>query len=132
MCPKNLIGNVDLYLTTHHGLDQSNAKVIVDSLHPRVAIMNNGARKGGSPEAWQTIHDSPGLLDLWQVHYAMESDKAHNVSEQFIANPDEKCEGKYIKVTAESNGSFTVSNSRNSFQKAYPKEAGTHGTARPY
>ncbi len=132
VCPINLIGNVDLYLTTHHGLDQSNARVIVDSLHPRVAIMNNGARKGGSPEAWQTVHDSPGLVDLWQVHYAMESDKAHNVSEQFIANPDEKCEGKYIKVTAESNGSFTVWNSRNSFQKAYSKEAEKHGNARPY
>ncbi|MGH9702554.1 MAG: ComEC/Rec2 family competence protein [Candidatus Acidiferrales bacterium] len=121
VCPKNLIGTVDLYLTTHHGLDQSNAKVIVDALHPRVAIMNNGARKGGSPEAWETIHGSPGLQDLWQVHYAMESDKAHNISEAFIANPEEKCQGKYIEVTAESNGSFTVLNSRNHFKKTYTK-----------
>jgi competence protein ComEC len=121
VCPNNLIGTVDLYLTTHHGVNQSNAKVIVDALHPRVSIMNNGAHKGGSPDAWETIHNSPGLQDLWQLHYAMGSDKAHNVSEMFIANPEENCEGKYIKVTAEANGTFTVLNSRNNFKKTYSK-----------
>ena len=121
VCPNNLIGTVDLYLTTHHGLNQSNAKVIVDALHPRVSIMNNGAHKGGSPDAWETIRNSPRLHDLWQVHYAMDSDKAHNVAETFIANVDEKCEGKHIKVTAEPNGTFTVVNSRNNFKKTYSK-----------
>ena len=121
VCPNNLIGTVDLYLTTHHGLNQSNAKVIVDALHPRVSIMNNGAHKGGSPDAWETIRNSPGLHDLWQVHYAMDSDRAHNVAETFIANVDEKCEGKYIKVTAEPNGTFTVLNSRNGYTKTYSK-----------
>jgi competence protein ComEC len=121
VCPNNLVGTVDLYLTTHHGLDQSNAKAIVDALHPRVAIMNNGAHKGGMPEAWQTVHDSPGLQDLWQLHYAMDTDKAHNAPEAFIANPEEPCRGKYIKVTAEPNGRFTVLNSRNNYQKTYPK-----------
>ncbi len=121
VCPINLIGTVDLYLTTHHGLNQSNAKVIVDAIHPRVSIMNNGAHKGGSPDAWETIHDSPGLQDLWQLHYALDSDKTHNVPEMFIANLDEKCEGKYIKVTAERNGTFTVLNSRNDYKKTYSK-----------
>jgi competence protein ComEC len=121
VCPNNLIGAVDLYLTTHHGLNQSNAKVIVDAVHPRVSIMNNGAHKGGNPDAWETIHNSPGLQDLWQLHYAMGSDKAHNVSEMYIANMDEKCEGKYIKVAAETNGTFTVLNSRNNFKKTYSK-----------
>lgn len=121
VCPNNLIGTVDLYLTTHHGVNQSNAKVIVDAVHPRVSIMNNGAHKGGSPDAWETIDNSPGLQDLWQLHYAMGSDKAHNVSEMFIANPEENCEGKYIKVTAETNGTFTVLNSRNNYRKTYSK-----------
>jgi competence protein ComEC len=121
VCPNNLIGTVDLYLTTHHGLNQSNAKVIVDAIHPRVSIINNGAHKGGSPDAWETIHNSPGLQDLWQLHYAMDSDKAHNVPETFIANLDEKCEGKYIKITAEPNGTFTVLNSRNNYKKTYSK-----------
>lgn len=121
VCPNNLIGTVDLYLATHHGVNQSNAKVIVDAVHPRVSIMNNGAHKGGSPDAWETIDNSPGLQDLWQLHYAMGSDKAHNVSEMFIANPEENCEGKYIKVTAETNGTFTVLNSRNNYRKTYSK-----------
>jgi hypothetical protein len=119
--PNNLIGTVDLYLTTHHGLFQSNAKVIVDALHPRVAIINNGPHKGGSPEAWETIHNSPGLEDLWQLHYALDSDKEHNVADTFIANPAQNCEGHYIKVAADPDGSFTVFNSRNDYKKTYPK-----------
>src|SRR5215469_15036589 len=123
-CPNDLIGTVDLYLTTHHGLFQSNAKVIVDALHPRVAIMNNGAHKGGSQEAWETVHESPGLEDLWQLHYALNSDKEHNVADTFIANPAENCEGKYIEVAADPDGSFTVINSRNGYKKTYPARIG--------
>lgn len=121
-CPNNLIGTVDLYLTTHHGGDSSNAKALVWALHPRVAVMNNGARKGGSPAAWQIVHDSPGLEDLWQVHYAIGGGKEHNVGEERIANPDEKCAGKYIKVSAQEDGSFTVVNSRNEIRKTYAKK----------
>ena len=128
VCPNNLIGTVDLYLTTHHGLFQSNAKAIVNALHPRVAIMNNGSHKGGSKEAWETVHNSPGLNDLWQLHYALDSDKDHNAAEMFIANPAEKCEGKYIKVTAGEDGGFTVLNSRNGFKKTYPRSV--HASAR--
>src|SRR5258708_2336883 len=122
-CPNNLIGTVDLYLTTHHGLSQSNAKSLVNALHPRVAIMNNGPRKGGSKEAWEIIHSSPGLEDLWQLHYAMDSDKEHNVPEMFIANPAEQCEGKYIKVTADLDGTFTVMDFKNGYQKKNPTPA---------
>jgi competence protein ComEC len=122
VCPKNLVGTVDLYLTTHHGLNQSNSPAIVDALHPRVAIMNNGATKGGSPEAWQTVHDSPGLLDLWQLHYSVEGEKAHNEPDSFIANPEGAPDaGHYIKVTAEADGTFTVLNSRTGQTKTYKK-----------
>jgi len=121
-CPNNLIGTVDLYLTTHHGLDQSNAKALVWALHSRVAVMNNGAHKGGSPGAWQIVHDSPGLQDLWQLHYAMDGGTEHNVGEERIANVDEKCAGKYITVTAEEDGSFTVLNERNGLSKTYGKK----------
>ncbi len=119
MCPNNLIGTVDVYLTSHHGLDQSNSPALVDAIHPRVAIMNNGARKGGSPPAWQIIKDSPQLEDLWQIHYAMDGGKEHNVPDPFIANVDEHDQGDYIKLTAQSDGSFTLYNSRNKFQKIY-------------
>ena len=119
MCPNNPIGTVDVYLTSHHGLNQSGSPALVKAVHPRVAIMNNGARKGGSPDAWQIVKDSPGLEDLWQLHYAMEGGKEHNVPDSFIANVDEHCQGSYLKLTAESNGSFTVFNARNKFQKVY-------------
>jgi beta-lactamase superfamily II metal-dependent hydrolase len=121
VCPANPIGTVDLYLTTHHGLDQSNSRAIVDALHPRVAIMNNGAHKGGSPEAWQTIHDSPGLEDLWQLHTA-EDAGAHNSQDALIANLKGGADGTYLKVVATSDGSFTVINPRNKRSVAYPRK----------
>ena len=62
-----------------------------------------------------------GLLDIWQLHYAIDSDKQHNSPDSFIANVDVNCEGKWIKVTAEKNGTFTVSNARNQFEKKYVK-----------
>jgi beta-lactamase superfamily II metal-dependent hydrolase len=119
MCPNNPIGTVDVYLTSHHGLDQSGSPALVDAVHPRVAIMNNGARKGGSAAAWQIVKDSPGLEDLWQLHYAMAGGKEHNVPDSFIANVDEFCQGDYLMLTADDDGSFTIYNSRNKFQRVY-------------
>lgn len=121
-CPNNLLGPVDLFLVTHHGADLSNPKALVWALHPRVAVIDNGARKGASPAAWQIVHDSPGLEDLWQLHYAAESDKDHNVDPDHIANVKENCEGKYFKVMAEPDGSFTLTNARTGNQKTYPKK----------
>lgn len=127
-CPNNLIGTVDLYLVTHHGTahpgtgDSSNAREIVDALHPRVAVMGNGAIKGGHPVAWQTVHDSPGLEDLWQLHYSVMAGKDHNSPEQFIANPaGPPDQGNYIEASAERDATFTVVNSRNNFRKTYKK-----------
>ncbi len=119
MCPNNPIGAVDVLLVSHHGLNQSNSPALVHAVHPRVAIMNNGARKGGSPDAWQIVKDSPGLEGLWQLHYAEAGGKERNVPDSFIANVDEQDMGEYIKLTAESNGSFTVWNQRNKFEKVY-------------
>jgi competence protein ComEC len=119
VCPKNPIGTVDLYLVTHHGMDLSNSRAIVDAVHPRVAIMNNGAHKAGMPVAWQTVHDSPGLEDLWQLHTAEGSDAAHNSPEALIANPKGDGDGAYMKVVAMPNGSFSVTNSRTGQTKEY-------------
>jgi competence protein ComEC len=120
-CPRNLLGKVDLFLVTHHGADLSNPKALVWALHPKVAILDNGPRKGASAAAWQVVHDSPGLKDLWQLHYAEESDKEHNMDPEHIANVKENCEGKYIKVIAESDGSFTLTNTRTGAEKKYSK-----------
>jgi hypothetical protein len=121
-CPNNLLGRVDLFLVTHHGADLSNPKALVWALHPQVAIIDNGARKGASPAAWQVVHDSPGLQDVWQLHYAQESDKAHNTDPERIANVKENCEGKFLKVTAEKDGSFTVINGRTGEEKKYSRK----------
>ena len=120
VCPNNKIGPVDVYLVSHHGMNMSGSPQLVHALAPRVAIMNNGPRKGGSPEIWQTIHDSPGLLDLWQLHFAVAGGKEHNSSDTLIANVDEICEGKWLKLTAHSDGSFAIANSRNKYEKTYP------------
>ena len=122
VCPNNLVGTVDVYLTTHHGSDLSGPATIVNALKPRVAIMNNGATKGASPSTWQAVHDSPGLQDLWQLHFAVAGGKDHNVAEQFIANPDQaNDQGNWIKVSAEANGNFTVTNGRNNYSKTYKR-----------
>ena len=120
VCPNNLIGKVDVYLTTHHGLGASGNPAIVQAIHPRVAIMNNGAKKGGEPSAWQIIKDSPGLEDIWQLHYSVAGGSDHNVRDSFIANVDEVGDaGSYLKLTAQQDGSFTVYNSRNKFGRSY-------------
>lgn len=121
-CPNNLIGTVDLFLVTHHGANLSNTKSLVWAVHPRVAIFDNGPHKGGSSEAWQTVHDSPGIEDVWQLHYAMDSDKDHNVAADRIANLAENGDGKYIKVEASPDGTFTVINSRTGARQTYAKK----------
>ena len=120
VCPNNPIPPIDLYLATHHGMNLSNAKAIVDAIHPRVTIMNNGAHKAGSPEAWQTIHESPGMQDLYMVHTAEGSDAAHNSPEALIANPKGgTSDGAYFKVAVSEDGGFSVTNSRTGQTKEY-------------
>jgi beta-lactamase superfamily II metal-dependent hydrolase len=120
-CPEHFIGPVDLFLTTHHGLDQSNPAAIVHGLRPRVAIMNNGARKGGSPSAWKVISTSPGLNDMWQLHYAIAGGSEANVAADRIANLEEKCQGFGITVAAAKDATMTVTNHRNGHTKTYKR-----------
>jgi hypothetical protein len=127
-CPNNLIGDLDVYVVSHHGQDISSLPILVHAEHPRVAIMDNGAKKGGAVATFETLKTSPGLEDLWQLHAAVDAGD-HNMPEKFIANlgtggtaatgvPDEGMV-YYIQLTARPDGSFTVKNSRNGFQKDY-------------
>jgi beta-lactamase superfamily II metal-dependent hydrolase len=118
VCPRNLVGTVDLFMVSHHGLKVSNAKFLVHAVRPRVAVMNNGARKGGEPETLDVLHGSPGFQDLWQLHYS-EAGGQKNAPADFIANLQEPCEAKLIKVTVRRDGTFTVTNTRNGFSKTY-------------
>src|ERR1700694_3580968 len=67
MCPLNKVGKVDILVVSHHGLFQSSSPALVDAIAPRIAIMNNGAKKGGSTPTFETIAKAPGLETLWQL-----------------------------------------------------------------
>lgn len=121
MCPTNRVGHADVYVVTHHGMNMSGTPAVVAGLHPRVAIMDNGATKGGTAEAWDAMHQTAGLEDIWQLHFAEAGGSQHNAPEKFIANlraaPDA---GDWIHLTAFEDGSFRVENARNGFTKTYP------------
>jgi competence protein ComEC len=145
MCPTNRIGSVDVLLGLHHGQASSNSEVLVHAVHPRVAIMNDGTRKGGEPEVMKTLHSSPGLEDLWQLHFSLLSGQEYTVPGMFIANtidepqsampiapipppqpgpgapppPVHNGAAHWIKLSAQQDGSFTVTNTRNGFSKTY-------------
>jgi len=119
MCPVNKLGKVDIYIVSHHGWDQSSSPALVDGIVPRVAIMDNGAKKGGSPSVWDIIEKSPGLENLWQLHFSEEGGSAHNVAPEFIANPDGPDAGNYLELVAHPDGSFAVFNSRTQKTKEY-------------
>jgi beta-lactamase superfamily II metal-dependent hydrolase len=121
VCPANKIGTVDVFVSSHHMGEAANTPQLVHAIHPKVAIADNGPRKGGKPEAWQTLHDTPGIADIWQLHYAIGAGKEHNSPDTFLANVDEICQGKWLQLTAQKDGSFTIVNSRNKFAKTYTK-----------
>ncbi len=119
MCPVNRVGTVDLYMTANHGTDNANSPILVHALRPRVVIADNGPRKGASAEVFQTVKSSPGLEDYWQAHYLIAGGDKANAPLDYIANIEGSPDGKWIKVSAEQDGTFTVTNARNNFSKTY-------------
>ena len=119
MCPVNRLGHVDIYIASHHGFDQSGSEALVHAIAPRVAIVDNGARKGGSPSALDIIKSSPGLQAMWQLHYSEEGGEAHNTAADFIANPQGPDAANYLKLTLQMGGRFEVYNSRTKRTEVY-------------
>lgn len=119
MCPNNPIGSVDVYQVSIHGQDKGVSPALAQALHARVAIMGNGPRKGGAPQTWETLRGAPGMEDIWQVHYSLAATMDSNPPDDYIANIDSNCQGKWIKLSAQPDGTFTVSNGRNGFGKTY-------------
>lgn len=116
LCPENKVGPVDLFLATHHGGESPRA---IWALKPHVAIMDNGPRKGADPTGWKNVMASPGLEDLWQLHFAMANGSDANAPDAFIANLAENGKGEHLKVEVKEDGSFTVTNPRNKFGRTY-------------
>ena len=120
MCPRNKLGKIDIYIVSHHGWFQSSSPALVHGIDPRVAIMDNGAKKGGTPSAWDIIKASPHLEALWQLHFSEEGGPAHNAPEPFIANLSEPEDAaNYLKLTSSADGSFDVFNSRTNAARHY-------------
>jgi len=120
MCPNNKLGHVDILIVSHHGWYQSSSPALVDAIHARVAIMDNGAKKGGSIPTLETISKAPGLETLWQLHYSDEGGSAHNTAERYIANIQGADAGHFIELTAGKDGGFEVLNTRTNFVQKYP------------
>jgi competence protein ComEC len=145
MCPNDRLGAVDVLLAMHHGQNTSSSEVLVHAVRPRVVIINNGTRKGAQPDVMQRILSSPGLENLWQIHFSQLSGQEYTVPGMFIANhtdtedvampvapitspapgpnapapPAHSGKAYWIKLSAKTDGSFTVTNARNKFTKAY-------------
>ena len=123
VCPQNLLGTASVYLVSHHGDYDSNVPVLYAGVRPRVAILNHGARKGGSRDALNTLHAQPDLEDLWQLH-ALTREPAQNADPAFIANVDDTSDGHWLRLTARQDGSFRVVNGRTGFAREYGRRRG--------
>lgn len=123
VCPVNNLGLTDVYIVSHHGLNQSSSPAMVNAIGARVAIMDNGARKGGSPSVLDTISEAPGLESLWQLHYSEEGGEEHNTSDEYIANPEGHESGSFLELTSAGDGSFDLLNSRTGQSKHYAASA---------
>ena len=121
VCPTNRIGTVDLLVVSHHGWYQSSSPIFLHALHPRVAIMDNGETKGGSIPVLDTMLHSPGLEDLYQLHYSAEGAATHNTKPENIANPQGPDAAHPIELAAQPNGAFTVTNPRTATTTTYRK-----------
>jgi competence protein ComEC len=120
MCPNNKLGHIDILVVSHHGWNQSSSPALVDAIQARVAIMDNGEKKGGSTPVLDTVRKAPGLETLWQLHFSDEGGAEHNTAEEYIANLSGVTDpGNYLKLTASPGGSFTVFNPRTQQTKSY-------------
>ncbi len=108
-CPENIIGPVDVYLVAHHGGTDAADPATFDAFKPRVAIVNNGATKGGGPETLALLRRIQGL-DTFQLHRSVNSG-AQNAPDDRLANLDEQT-AHWIKLEAHTDGSFEITNGR--------------------
>ena len=116
-CPSDRIGPVDVYLVAHHGGADAADPSMFGAVRPRVAILNNGALKGGAAETLKTLHAVSGT-ETWQLHRS-EANGAENFPDERIANLSEAT-SNWIMLSASEDGSFAVTNHRTGATIRYP------------
>ena len=113
---------VDLYQVPHHGGYGAIRPELTGALEPTVVVINNGPRKGGTPDSLRIVQSLAGIEDVWQSHRALADDAAYNTEESLIANltEEEDCTGHWIKATVQSDGrSWTMTNGRTGHSRNY-------------
>jgi beta-lactamase superfamily II metal-dependent hydrolase len=119
-CPKNLAGVVDVYQVTHHGAADSNDPALLQALSPTVAVLDNGARKGGKAEVYHRLQAVPSIQDVFQLHRNVETTAADNAPPAMVANDEEKCQGQPVRLTVDAAA------------RTYTVEVPSKGTRRTY
>ncbi len=110
VCPANRVGKVDVYQTSHHGMDVSNSPLIIGALAPTVAVMNNGTTKGCDPLMFATLKETPSVQAIYQVHRNLRNDGSPNAPDEYIANAGKDCKANFIKLSVDPTGaSYTFS-----------------------
>ena len=110
VCPRNIVGPVDVYLVAHHGGADAAEPATLTAFRPRVAILNNGRVKGAAPQTLTSLLNAQGVEDVWQLHRS-ELPGAANFADDRLANLDEQT-AHWIKVSASDDGTFRVTNGR--------------------
>jgi competence protein ComEC len=123
MCPVNKLGRVSVLVVSHHGVYLSSSPALVDAIDERVAVMDNGATKGGSTPTFKTLALDPALENLWQLHASQEAGVAYNSASKYIANPGGPDAGNALELVGRGDGSFTMINLGSGFTQHYPAVA---------
>jgi competence protein ComEC len=110
VCPKNLVGEVDVYQVTHHGLDVSNNPLVVQALKPTVTVMSNGTTKGCGAETFATLKSVPSIQAMFQIHKNLRADSQNNAAADHIANLEKDCQAVPIHLSVgPDSANYTVS-----------------------
>ena len=133
-CPAGKLGHVNLLIVTQHGSNISSNPASIADMHPDIALMGMGGKKGGDEGPIKTIKSSPGLMGFWQTHESFahpewSGDKnmianlnppagaiAAHAKQMFTVPPDQ---GHAIHAEITAAGKITMTNDRNGFSKTY-------------
>ena len=97
---------IDVYQSTHHGIDQSNNPVLIRTVRPIVAVINNGPHKGGTPQLFKNLLDTGSLQAIYEQHRFLDAAPPTDLQGKhlYIANMDEACKAEFIEIQVAADG----------------------------